>query len=89
MITREQYADAAAYVAAKFEEAGICVTPEEKSRIEVADFGLGMLELVGLQLLVYVNTARCCAKEMVLRPGQTCPEHIQRDGGENGVPYEG
>lgn len=89
MITREQYADAAAYVAAKFEEAGIRVTPEEKSRIEVADFGLEMLEQVGLQLLVYVNTERCCAKEMVLRPGQTCPEHIHRDGVENGVPYEG
>ena len=26
-------------------------------------------------LLVYVNTDRYCAKELVLRPGQTCPEH--------------
>lgn len=89
MITKEQYSSAAAYVAEKFAQAGICITPEEKARIEVADFGLGMLEQVGLQLLVYVNTERCCAKEMVLRPGQTCPEHIHKDGVENGVPYVG
>jgi D-lyxose ketol-isomerase len=28
-----------------------------------------------LEVLVYVNTARVCAKELVLFPGQTCPEH--------------
>ncbi len=26
-------------------------------------------------LLVYVNSDRYCAKELVLYPGQTCPEH--------------
>ena len=30
---------------------------------------------IGLQLLVYVNTDRYCAKELVLSPGQPCPEH--------------
>ena len=30
---------------------------------------------MGLELIVYVNTDRVCAKEMVLFPGQTCPEH--------------
>ena len=43
--------------------------------VEVADFGLNKLETTGLQLVVYVNTSRCCAKEMVLTPNQTCPEH--------------
>ena len=43
--------------------------------IEVADFGLGRLEEIGLQLVVYVNTERVCAKELVLFPGQLCPEH--------------
>lgn len=58
-----------------FKKAAIAVTPEEESRLEVADFGLDRLEETGLQLLTYVNTERCCAKEMVLFPGQTCPEH--------------
>jgi D-lyxose ketol-isomerase len=44
-------------------------------RIEIADFGLSRLPEFGLQLLVYVNTDRYCAKELVLYPGQTCPEH--------------
>lgn len=58
-----------------FKKAGIVITPEEQSRIEIADFGLGDLEQTGLELLTYVNTERCCAKEMVLFPRQTCPEH--------------
>lgn len=58
-----------------FDKANIALTDEEKARIEVADFSLGRVEEVGLQLLTYINTDRVCAKEMVLMPGQTCPEH--------------
>lgn len=67
---------------AYFEKAGIILTEQEKQRIEVADFGLDDVENIGLQLLVYVNTKRVCAKEMVLMPGQTCPEHqhVPTDG---------
>jgi D-lyxose ketol-isomerase len=56
-------------------EAGIVLTPAERDRIEVADFGLGRLDETGLQIVVYVNTDRVCAKELVLFPGQACPEH--------------
>jgi D-lyxose ketol-isomerase len=56
-------------------EAGIVLTPGEREAIEVADFGLGRIEEVGLQIVVYVNTDRVCAKELVLFPRQTCPEH--------------
>jgi D-lyxose ketol-isomerase len=56
-------------------DAGIVLTPEERERIELADFGLGRLEEVGLQIVVYVNTERCCAKELVMFPNQLCPEH--------------
>jgi D-lyxose ketol-isomerase len=56
-------------------DAGIVLTAEERDAIEVADFGLGQLEQIGLQLVVYVNTDRVCAKELVLFPGQACPEH--------------
>lgn len=62
-----------------FEKAHITMTELELERIEVADFGLGEQEKTGLQLLTYVNTQRVCAKEMVLFPAQTCPEHYHPD----------
>ena len=75
MITREEELEARQYAAAQLAEAGIVLTQAEREAIEVADFGLGRLREYGLQLLVYVNTDRYCAKELVLYPGQTCPEH--------------
>jgi len=59
-----------------FEKAGIVLTPEEKENMEVAGFGLDDLEHTGLQIVVYINTERVCAKEMALLPGQECPEHM-------------
>jgi D-lyxose ketol-isomerase len=56
-------------------DAGIALTPGEREGIEVTDLGLGRLEETGLQLVVYVNTERVCAKELVLLPNQICPEH--------------
>jgi D-lyxose ketol-isomerase len=75
VITREEQHEAQEYAAKQLAEAGIVLTPPERDAIEVADFGLGQLREYGLQLLVYVNTDRYCAKELVLYPGQTCPEH--------------
>lgn len=65
-----------------YKKAGIIVRPDEE--IEVADFNLGMVEKIGLQLCVYINTQRVCAKEMVLLPYQTCPEHkhVKTNGNE-------
>lgn len=60
---------------AYFEKAGIVLTDQEKNAVEVADFALGKVNEIGLQLVVYINTDRVCAKEMVLLPAQTCPEH--------------
>lgn len=58
-----------------FDKAHITLTEEEKENMEVADFGLGKVEDTGLQLVTYVNTDLVCAKELVLLPYQTCPEH--------------
>lgn len=65
-----------------YEKAHILLTDAEKSRVEVADFGMGRIDTIGLEIVTYVNTARVCAKEMVLFPGQTCPEHrhVDTDG---------
>ena len=89
MLTEKQYRSAVAYTLDALRNAGILLTEEEKKKIEVADFGLGKLEEIGLQIITYVNTDRCCAKEMVLRPNQVCPEHRHVSGVENGVPFEG
>ena len=62
-----------------FEKANIVISDEEKKNVEVADFGRDNVDNVGLQLVVYINTERVCAKEMVLLPGQTCPEHMHVD----------
>lgn len=58
-----------------YQKAGIVLTEDEKERIQIMDYGLGRLDELGLQLFVYVNTDRYCAKELVLFPEQTCPEH--------------
>ena len=55
--------------------AGIALTRAEIEMIEIADFGLSRLEQIGLEVVVYVNTERVCAKELVLFPWQLCPEH--------------
>lgn len=62
-----------------FEKAQIKLTEEEKKNMEVADFGLNIVDKIGLQAVVYINTDRCCAKEMVLFPYQICPEHKHPD----------
>ncbi len=68
----------------RLERAGLIVRPEELAGMELADFGLGRFEEIGAAVLVYLNTARCCAKEIVLLPGQLVPEHCHPalpDGG--------
>ncbi|MEA3346277.1 MAG: D-lyxose/D-mannose family sugar isomerase [Chloroflexota bacterium] len=75
MITQMQLQEARRRTLEYLNKAGIEITPEEAANIEVADFGLGDLERTGLQLVVYLNTDRVCAKELVLFPRQTCPEH--------------
>jgi len=75
MLTRQQVTQTQARAAALLEAAGIMLTPDERVHLEVADFGLGDLDRTGLALVVYVNNDRYCAKELVLFPRQTCPQH--------------
>ncbi len=75
-ITREQHAKYQALAHEYLTRAGIVLTPQEVERIEIADLGLGEFETTGLALLTYINTERVCAKELVLLPGQTCPQHL-------------
>ena len=75
MLTRGEVNAAREQAAHALAASGIVLTPVERANIEVADFGLSRLDEIGLQIVVYVNTARVCAKELVLFPRQTCPEH--------------
>jgi D-lyxose ketol-isomerase len=75
MIRRSQVRKIQERTAAMMEQAHIVLTPSEKANIEVAEYGLDDFDRQGLELVVYVNTDRYCAKEMTLFPGQTCPEH--------------
>ena len=75
MLTRIQVQQARERATATLEAAGLTLTPAERDGIEIVDFGLNVLEEVGLQIVVYVNTERVCAKEIVLFPNQTCAEH--------------
>jgi D-lyxose ketol-isomerase len=75
VITRDEQREAQTYAAERLAAAGVVLTDADRDSIEVADFGLGRLRETGLMVLVYVNTDRYCAKELVLYPGQTCPEH--------------
>jgi D-lyxose ketol-isomerase len=85
MITQQEREEARGRALRYLTRAGIVLTEEEKDHVEVADFGLGDLAHTGLELVVYVNTPRCCAKELVLFPRQTCPEHWHPPvGGEPG-----
>ena len=75
MITRDEQREARAYAAEQLREAGVVLSADDVAAIEVADFGLGQFRETGLLVFVYINADRYCAKELVLYPGQTCPEH--------------
>ena len=75
MLSQAQVDHARARAAELLARAGVPITPAERAQIEVADFGLADLERTGLQLITYINTDRYCAKELMLFPRQTCPEH--------------
>lgn len=86
MITRSELRRRQREAAALIRRAGLFLTPAERRTIEIADFGLGDFARTGLGVFVYVNTDRCCAKELALWPRQTCPEHrhppVGRDPGK-------
>jgi D-lyxose ketol-isomerase len=75
MLARDEIELARQRAVETLDRCGIVLTAQEKADIEVADFGLSDLGRIGLELVVYVNTNRCCAKELVLFPWQICPEH--------------
>lgn len=68
---------------ARLEATNIVLTEEERQSFEVSDFGLNHIREVGLQLIVYENNEKYCAKELVLLPSQTCPQHLHPPVGDS------
>lgn len=75
MLSKAEFEHAQQRTAEMFAQLGIALTPQERANIEIADLGLDDLEHQGLELVTYINNDRYCAKELVLFPRQTCPEH--------------
>ncbi len=75
MLTQSQVRAMQARATQMLAQAGIVLTPQEQEQMEVVDFGLSTLEREGLQLVVYINNERYCAKELIMVPRQTCVQH--------------
>jgi D-lyxose ketol-isomerase len=75
MITRKQYTEVQQKALELIAKAGIHITPEERNKIAVADFGLSDIYREGIQVLTFFETNRIAGKLLVLLPNQTEPEH--------------
>lgn len=86
-MTRSAYENAKQRALALYDAAHMVLTEKEKDGMEIVDFGLNDFAQTGLTIVTYVNTEKCCAKEMVLLTNQTCPEH--RHAPVEGTDYTG
>jgi D-lyxose ketol-isomerase len=68
MTSKEEIEEARKRAFEMLKRAGIVITEEEKRNMEIADFGLNDLAKFGLEIVVYINNERYCAKELVLFP---------------------
>jgi D-lyxose ketol-isomerase len=63
-------------------KANITITMDESEHLEFCDYGLGDFDVIGTEILIYVNTDRVCAKELMMKPWQICPEHLHPQVGD-------
>jgi D-lyxose ketol-isomerase len=61
--------------AERLKQAKMALREDEIESIEICDYELKRYDEIGTAIVIYVNTKRCCAKEMILEPSQLCPEH--------------
>lgn len=75
MIHQAEYQEVCQQSLKMIEQAGILLTPEDRTKITAADFGLSRIKNEGVQILTLFETGRIAAKILVLLPFQTEPEH--------------
>jgi D-lyxose ketol-isomerase len=73
---RSEVIAAQAQTRRQLEDAGLVIA--EDLSIEIADFGLGHYQSIGLGLVVRVNKPEYCCKWLTLLPGQECPTHYHK-----------
>jgi D-lyxose ketol-isomerase len=75
MLVPDELATAREHALDLLKQAHIVINDYEQHGMDVADFGLDDFASTGLVEVVYVNNEWYCAKELLLTPAQTCPEH--------------
>lgn len=65
------------------EKAGLPLGVGELDKIEVIDFGLGNIQVEGLQLVTMFETDRMAGRILIMTPSQTEPEHWHPPFGNN------
>ncbi len=83
MISRKLYSEVQQRALELIDKAGIIITPAERKKIAVADFGLSDIYKEGIQVLTFFETDRIAGKILVLLPNQTEPEHWHPPVGED------
>jgi D-lyxose ketol-isomerase len=68
---------------ALLEKAHIPLSNDEKARLQIWDFGMQDLHRYGIQIAEYINNERYCARQLVMLPRQTVPEHRHPPIGED------
>jgi D-lyxose ketol-isomerase len=75
MLTRDEWQKAREWAWKFALQSGIPLQKEEFANLDVADLGLGELEVSGLQILTLASTDWLGAKLIILRPHQFVPQH--------------
>lgn len=57
------------------EKANVVLSEEDRASLRVVDYGLNDIARYGVQFVEYINNGRYCARQLVLLPQQTIPEH--------------
>lgn len=83
MISEKERKRARRDAAHLLEKAGIPLGEGELEKIEVIDFGLGNIEVEGLQLVTMFETDRMAGRILIMTPSQTEPEHWHPPFGGN------
>ncbi len=83
MIAERERERARREAAILLEKAGIPMGEGEIEKIEVIDFGLGNIQVEGLQLVTMFETERMAGRILIMTPYQTEPEHWHPPFGNN------